>query len=135
MSFIHEEIVIDSACDIELINITGKIERIVEEHDISEGLINLSTRHTTSAVIINEDEDGLKKDFVEVLNQLVPSDEYCHDRIDNNARSHLMSLILESNQSLPIINGRVSLGTWQSIFFLELDGPRSGRRVDVTIIY
>ena len=59
---------------------------------------------------------------------------YNHDRIDNNARSHLKSFLLSSSECLPIKNGKLDLGTWQSVFFIELDGPRQNRTISLTII-
>ena len=70
-----------------------------------------------------------------MLNNLI-SDRfsYDHDRIDNNARSHLMSFLLSSSETLPIKNGKLDLGTWQSVFFIELDGPRNNRTVTLTMV-
>ena len=111
------------------------IQDVVKKVDVGECLVNISTKHTTGAVVINEDEKGLKKDIVSLLDKLVPNASYEHDFIDNNARSHLMSLLLDSNQTLSVVGGKINLGTWQSIFFLELDGPRENRIVDVSILY
>ena len=70
-----------------------------------------------------------------VLGDLV-SDKYSwqHDRIDNNAKSHLKSFLLSSSETIPISNGKLDLGTWQSVFFVELDGPRKNRTVNLTFI-
>ena len=70
-----------------------------------------------------------------MLNNLI-SDKfsYDHDKIDNNARSHLMSFLLSSSETLPIKNGKLDLGTWQSVFFIELDGPRNNRTVTLTMV-
>ena len=84
--------------------------------------------------MINEDEEGLKKDYVKFLEKIVPNDNYLHDRIDNNATSHLKAMLTTPTQTLPIIDGKISLGTWQSIFFVELDGPRSNRTINIMII-
>lgn len=131
---IIESITIDSAEKCELINITSHINDIIRENNVESGLVNISTRHTTSGIIINEDESGLKGDIVNVLEEIIPYKNYLHDRIDNNARSHLMATITTPTQTLPIVNGRLSLGTWQSIFFLELDGPRLNRKVTISIL-
>ena len=77
----------------------------------------------------------LKKDIVSLLNTVIPDACYEHDLIDNNARSHLMSFLLSSNQTLPVVGRKLNLGMWQSIFFVEFDGPRKGRIVDVSILY
>lgn len=131
---ITDTIRIDTTQKYELINITSKIEEIIQNNDVNEGLINISTKHTTSSIIINEDEKGLKDDIINVLKQVIPDNNYLHDRIDNNAKSHLMAMLTTPTQTLPIINGKLSLGTWQSIFFLELDGPRMNRTVNINII-
>ncbi|MBQ6218845.1 MAG: YjbQ family protein [Methanosphaera sp.] len=131
---IIESINIDTTNKCELINITSHINDIIRENNVESGLVNISTRHTTSGIIINEDESGLKEDIVNVFEDIIPYKNYLHDRIDNNARSHLMATITTPTQTLPIVNGRLSLGTWQSIFFLELDGPRLNRKVTISIL-
>ena len=131
---IIESINIDTTNKCELINITSHINDIIRENNVESGLVNISTRHTTSGIIINEDESGLKEDIVNVFEDIIPYKNYLHDRIDNNARSHLMATITTPTQTLPIVNGRLSLGTWQSIFFLELDGPRLNRTVTISIL-
>lgn len=134
MNFIHETITVDTSDSVELINITSQVQKIIQSNNIENALINISTKHTTTGIIINEDETGLKKDIINLYEHLVPFDNYFHDRIDNNARSHLKSLLSNPNQTLPVIDGKMSLGTWQSIFFVELDGPRKRRHIDITII-
>ncbi|MDO5815951.1 MAG: secondary thiamine-phosphate synthase enzyme YjbQ, partial [Methanobrevibacter sp.] len=57
-----------------------------------------------------------------------------HDRIDNNAKSHLKSFLLSSSETIPIKNGKLDLGTWQSVFFVELDGPRRSRTITLTMV-
>jgi len=132
--FYHEKIHISSHEKFEIINITEDIKRIVEESQIEEGLVNISTKHTTSAIIINEDESGLLYDYEELLREVIPDKSYRHDLIDNNAKSHLMGLLQNSNQTLPIIGTNISLGMWQSVFFVDFDGPRGNREVIVSII-
>ena len=89
--------------------------------------------HTTTAIIINENEHGLKEDILKLLNLMVPQGRYAHDLIDNNARSHLQAVVLGNNVCIPVENGGLALGTWQSVFFVELDGPRN-RRLTVRIV-
>ena len=134
MNIIKEEIIINTHKEVELINITSKINEIISEKEVQDGLVNISTKHTTSAIIINEDESGLKKDIIKLYEQIIPFDDYFHDKIYNNARSHLKASLSTSNQTLPIINGKMSLGVWQSIFFVEFDGPRKRRKILITLI-
>ena len=134
MKILNKKIHITTNNKTQMINITGEIQQIIDNENINEGLINIQTKHTTTAIIINEDEEGLKDDFIKFINDIIPESEYKHDRIDNNAKSHLQSMILNSNQTIPLINGELNLGRWQSIFFIELDGPRMNRVVEITIL-
>ena len=116
----------------EIIDITSKIN---ESIDIEEGIISIFSKHSTSAIVVNENERGLLKDFESTLDNIITDKfSYQHDRIDNNARSHLKSFLLSSSECLPIKNGRLDLGTWQSVFFIELDGPRANRTVTLTMV-
>ncbi|MBQ2666008.1 secondary thiamine-phosphate synthase enzyme YjbQ [Methanobrevibacter sp.] len=116
----------------EIIDITSRINEVI---DIEDGIISIFSKHSTSAIVVNENESGLLKDLELVLNNLIGDEfSYEHDRIDNNAKSHLKSFLLSSSECLPIKNGRLDLGTWQSVFFIELDGPRHGRTISLTII-
>ena len=123
---------IDTNKNFEIIDITSKINELI---DIDVGIISIFSRHSTSAIVVNENESGLLNDFEFMLDNLV-SDKfsYQHDRIDNNARSHLKSFLLSSSECLPIKNSKLDLGTWQSVFFIELDGPRQTRTISLTII-
>ena len=116
----------------EIIDITSQINDLI---DIDNGIISIFSRHSTSAIVVNENESGLLNDLQFMLDNVV-SDKfsYQHDRIDNNARSHLKSFLLSSSECLPIKNGKLDLGTWQSVFFVELDGPRSKRTVTLTMV-
>ena len=123
---------IDTSKNFEIIDITSKINELI---DVEEGIISIFSRHSTSAIVVNENESGLLRDLEFALNNLITDKySYDHDRIDNNARSHLKSFLLSSSECLPIKNGRLDLGTWQSVFFIELDGPRHGRTISLTII-
>ncbi|MEA1908710.1 MAG: secondary thiamine-phosphate synthase enzyme YjbQ [Euryarchaeota archaeon] len=118
---------------IQLIDITHSLNQEIADAGIKTGVCLVYTPHTTTAVIINENETGLKEDILKLLNDVIPQAKYAHDRIDNNARAHLQAVMLGNNACIPIENGRLDLGTWQSVFFAELDGPRS-RQLTVRII-
>ena len=123
---------LDTNKNFEIIDITSKINELI---DIEEGIISIFSRHSTSAIVVNENESGLLNDLEFTLDNLITEKySYQHDRIDNNARSHLMSFLLSSSECLPIKNGKLDLGTWQSVFFIELDGPRHSRTISLTII-
>ena len=116
----------------EIIDITSKVNDLI---DVESGIISIFSKHSTSAIVVNENERGLLNDLEFTLNNLITDKfSYEHDRIDNNAKSHLKSFLLSSSECLPIKNGRLDLGTWQSVFFIELDGPRHGRTISLTIM-
>ena len=118
----------------ELLDITSDLHDAVGESGIHEGVCSVFCLHTTSCLIVNENEHGLKQDFETVVGALLPQAHYRHDCVDNNARSHLTAGIVGSNLMIPVHEGRLVLGTWQSVFFVELDGPRPRRTVAVQVI-
>lgn len=127
-----EIIKIDSAKKFEIIDITSRINSLI---DIEDGIVSVFSKHSTSAIVVNENESGLLKDLEFMLNNIVPDKfSYSHDRIDNNASSHLKSFLLSSSECIPIKNGKMDLGTWQSVFFIELDGPRHARTITLTMV-
>ena len=127
-----KKLILNSSRNFEIIDITSMIN---DEIDIKSGIVNIFSKHSTSAIVVNENESGLLNDLELMLGDLV-SDKYSwqHDRIDNNAKSHLKSFLLSSSETIPISNGKLDLGTWQSVFFVELDGPRKKRTVNLTFI-
>ena len=118
----------------ELIDITSDVKKVVKRKSVESGICVIFTRHTTTGIIINENEAGLKNDILMLLNELIPKGKgYLHDRIDDNAHAHLRSVVLGSSVTIPIENGTLALGTWQSIFFVECDGPRR-REVCISVV-
>lgn len=127
-----KKLILNSKKNFEVIDITSMIN---QEIDIESGIANIFSKHSTSAIVVNENETGLLNDLELMLSDLI-SDKYSwqHDRIDNNAKSHLKSFLLSSSETIPISNGKLDLGTWQSVFFIELDGPRKNRTVSLKFI-
>jgi len=123
---------LDTNKQFEIIDITSRINELI---DINEGIISIFSKHSTSAIVVNENERGLLDDLEFTLENLITDKySYSHDRIDNNARSHLKSFLLSSSESLPVKNQKLDLGTWQSVFFIELDGPRRSRTITLTMV-
>ena len=119
---------------VEIIDMTQDLNDILTKSKIKDGLMNVFAKHSTAGIVINENESGLVKDFQNALESLIPeNNNYMHDRIDNNADSHIRSFLIGSSETIPVENGSLSLGTWQSVFFVELDGPRN-RKFVVTIM-
>lgn len=118
----------------EIIDITRSVDAALAESGLRKGLVNIYSKHSTSAIFINENESGLLEDYLNLIDKLVPTDDnYRHDQIDNNADSHLRSFIIGNNETVPFENGSMDLGTWQSVFFLDMDGPRN-RKITITIM-
>jgi secondary thiamine-phosphate synthase enzyme len=118
----------------QLVDITAQVERTVSESGIADGLVLIFTVHTTTGLLVNERERGLIEDIESVLCKLVPSSgSYLHDRVDDNSASHIQSVLLSASLVLPVEDGRLVLGTWQSVFLAERDGPRR-RRVLVKVV-
>lgn len=119
----------------QIIDITEKIKKYVLGRKIHEGEITITTKHTTTAIRINENEPRLIKDMEKFIKELAEEEiAYLHDDIEKrkncpknepkNAHAHLKALLMGSSETLPIKNGKLSLGKWQRILFIELDGPR-----------
>jgi len=131
----QEEIILSTSKKQELIYITSKINSIIKKSKIKNGICNVFAKHATAAIIINENYDpNICLDLLDALNKLIPSGIWLHDRIDGNADAHIKSAILGPSESVPVKDGKLSLGRWQSIMFAELDGPRSDRQVIVTVM-
>jgi len=113
----------------EFIEVTGEVKKIVEKSNIKDGFVILYVPHTTAGVTINENADpSVKADILNTLDKLVPPNAgYSH--LEGNADSHIKSTIIGVSQLVHIINGRMSLGTWQGIFFCEFDGPRTRKMI------
>lgn len=117
----------------ELVDITDRVEEVVYKGKVRDGLAFVFVPHSTAGIILTENEEGLKKDWLAVLKKLVSGIDFLHNRTDNNADSHILSGLIGQGRVLPVENSRLVRGTWQQIFLVELDGPRQ-RRVVVKII-
>ena len=117
-------------------NVTGHVRRAVEGSGVEDGFVLVSVPHTTCGLVVNEDEEGLRRDIVRMAGSLLTSLAgpvgFEHDRVDNNAKAHLTSILLGHAVHLPVSRSAPVLGTWQSVFLIELDGPRS-RRLDIRV--
>jgi secondary thiamine-phosphate synthase enzyme len=117
----------------EVINITEYVEKYVEKSGISNGILLIFLPHATAGIFTNEDEENIKKDYLNLFEKIVPENEnYYHNLIDNNADSHLLSSLFKQFYVLPIKDGKIYRGTWQEIFLAEFDGPRE-RKILITI--
>jgi secondary thiamine-phosphate synthase enzyme len=114
-----KQITVRTQKETDLVDITREIADCVD----GDGIAVIYTPHTTCALLINEDERGLKEDILNFYANLAPKGNYKHNRVDNNAHAHLRSLFTTS-VTVPVVGGSMVLGTWQRIFLLESDGLR-----------
>ncbi len=115
-----------------LVDITTQVEKVVRESGVEEGVCYLYVPHTTAAITINENADpSVTADILKELNKVIPFDDnYSH--LEGNAAAHIKSTLVGVSSIIPVEKGKLSLGTWQGIFFCEFDGPRK-RRVLVRV--
>lgn len=117
----------------EMIDVTNKIQNLLDEEKINNGLLVAYVPHTTAAITINEGADpSVQHDIIQTLESLVP-EKGGYSHMEGNSDAHIKASMLGSSVSVIISNGRLVLGTWQHIFFYEGDGPRT-RKVYVEII-
>lgn len=122
-------------CDI--IDITEEVERIVKKSKIKDGLVNVFVKGSTASITTIEYEPNLIKDFQELIEKLIPQNKsYYHNSTWNegNGFSHLRASLIGPSLSLPISNGKMTLGTWQQIVFCEFDNRARKREVIVQIV-
>jgi secondary thiamine-phosphate synthase enzyme len=116
----------------ELTDITDRIQQVVADSGVTEGLCHIFVAHTTAAVTINENADpSVKADILMVLNKLI-SDRESYRHAEGNSPAHIKASLVGPQLTVIVSQGRLLLGTWQGIFFCEFDGPRT-RRVHLKV--
>ena len=114
------------------IDITGQVRKIVASGNVQNGLCQIFVPHTTAGVTINENADpDVVTDMLAALNRMVPNLPYRHG--EGNSPAHVKSSLVGCSLSVPVVDGRLCLGTWQGIYFCEFDGPRT-RQVWVQLV-
>jgi len=118
-----------------LYDITQKIKNFVDESGIKTGILNVYVRGATAAIMIQENWDqSVQEDVVDLLRKIIPAGVWKHDRQDGNGDAHLKAGIIGPSQTIPIIDGKLGLSTWQNVFLCEFDGPRKSREIVLTLI-
>ena len=143
MKIINQTIEILTESGINVYNITPQIVQLLDSSAVKNGQVIVFSRHTTTALAINEDEERLLADIKVYLQKLAPpGDKYLHNDLHLrivpadepiNAHSHLMAMTLSTSEVIPVAEGKLALGTWQSVLFFDLDGPRN-RSVSIQIM-
>jgi secondary thiamine-phosphate synthase enzyme len=119
------EFTVRTSSHTQMIDITRQVQDIVEQSGVNEGMCIVFVPHTTAAVTINENADpNVKTDFMKEIGKIVPWDDgYSHS--EGNSAAHLKASIMGFSETVIIDRGRLLLGTWQDIYFLEYDGSRT----------
>lgn len=121
---------------VEIIHITGEVEKAVKESNVKEGFCLVNAMHITASVFINDNENGLHQDYISWLEKLAPYSRtgYMHNQIgEDNADAHLKRQIMGREVVVAITDGKLDLGPWERIFYGEFDGQRN-KRVLIKII-
>ncbi|MEM2936705.1 MAG: secondary thiamine-phosphate synthase enzyme YjbQ [Candidatus Bathyarchaeia archaeon] len=124
----------------EILDITEEVHKVIKESGAERGLVNLWINHTTAALAVNEHDPDLWEDLLSAMTRLVPvKADYRHNAKygwsprEQNAHAHILNSLIKPDLTIPLESGKMKLGTWQSILFIELDGPRS-RSLHVQVI-
>ena len=125
---------------VELKSITREIAAFVEQSPIRDGIVHISSLHTTAGLMMNEVQGALLSDVTSMFEQVIPSSVYykhndplLSDCDRRNADAHLRAVVVGHSVSIPIINGRLKLGTWQNVLLSEFDGPNN-RKIHVQVM-
>lgn len=118
-----------------LYDITSQVESIVQNSPIKKGIVSVYVQGATAAIMIQENwDDSVQSDVITLLRKLIPQGIWEHDAQDGNGDAHLKAGLVGPSETIPIVNGKLGLSTWQNIFVCEFDGPRSMRNVVITVL-
>lgn len=119
-----QSLTVKSRYSTDLVDITREVEGVVKRSGVERGICYIFVPHTTAGVVLNENADpSVRKDIINALERLVPWEgPYTHG--EGNAAAHIKAALVGSSQNVPIVKGRLALGTWQGIFLCDFDGPR-----------
>ena len=131
----HKTIMIQTHQHEVLVDITEQVKAVIRESGVRDGLVNVYAQGATAAIMIQENwDESVQTDVIHLLQKMIPSGVWLHDKQDGNGDSHLKSGLVGPSESVPIIDGKPALSTWQNIFFCEFDGPRNERKIVVTVL-
>lgn len=138
MRFHCESLILRTTAPIEIIDVSERVRDVLVRNPIRHGQLTLTSAHTTAFVALNEKEPKLQQDMLDFLARVAPpGHDYRHDvdPVDGrpNTHAHLIGLFMNASESVLVSEGKLLLGEWQSIFFIELDGPRNERRLSVQV--
>jgi secondary thiamine-phosphate synthase enzyme len=108
----------------QIVDVTSEIQGLVKEENISEGTCEIFVLHTTCSLTTADLDPGTDKDYLDAVERMFPKGDYRHPHNPSHVGDHIMSSIVGNSVSVPIENGSLSLGTWQRVVLVELNGPR-----------
>jgi len=118
-----------------LVDITGQVKQLVGASGVRDGIATVYIQGATAAVMIQENwDESVQMDVVNFLRQIIPKGVWLHDQQDGNGDSHSKAGLVGPSETVPIIDGKLGLSTWQNIFLCEFDGPRTERHIVCTIL-
>lgn len=118
-----------------LVDITQQVKQCVSKSGVRDGLVTVYVQGATSAIMIQENwDESVQTDVVNFLRQIIPRGVWLHDEQDGNGDAHLKAGLVGPSETIPIIDGKLGLSTWQNIFLCDFDGPRIERRIVCTIL-
>jgi secondary thiamine-phosphate synthase enzyme len=118
-----------------LVDITDRVKVVVAHSGVHHGIVSVYVQGATAAIMIQENwDESVQTDVVNFLRRLIPQGVWLHDAQDGNGDAHLKAGLVGPSETLPVVDGKPGLSTWQNIFLCEFDGPRKERRVAVTVI-
>jgi secondary thiamine-phosphate synthase enzyme len=113
----------------DIVDLTPKLNRIIHSKDFQNGLCHVFLPHTTAALTTGEIGEGTEKDLLEVAEKIIPPINFRHAHDPSHAWSHMAGSLIGASLTLPVMDGELRLGTWQSVLLVELDGPRERQLV------
>ncbi len=117
----------------QVLDITDRVEQCLNQAGIKDGLCNVFVRHTTAAITTGEAIEGTDEDLMETLERMIPQINFRHGHDPSHAPDHMISSILGASITVPVRGGKLQLGTWQRVLFVECNGPRQ-RECIVTVL-
>ena len=131
----HETINISTSRREQLVDITAQVKAVVTQSRVNNGLVSVYAQGATAAIMIQENwDESVQTDVVDLLRKIIPKGVWLHDEQDGNGDSHLKSGLVGPSETIPLMDGKLGLSTWQNIFFCEFDGPRSDRQIVCTVL-
>ncbi len=119
----------------QLIDITPQVRAVVAECAVLTGLVHVYIRGATAAIMIQENwDDSVQEDVIDLLARMAPCGVWKHDQQDGNGDAHLKAGLVGPSETVPLLDGRMALSTWQNLFLCEFDGPRTTREIVVTVL-